>query len=319
MLALTACVGAPESGDVGADETDVQPIKAAHATFENVGQVTPVDQNQSADLDQFGLLSREGPNNQAPAGGGQSLTQAGIQYHNGPVMTSPITIYPIWYGTQWTAADKTLITSFITGLGASTWWTGIETTYTSSGGTPVSTSVSLGAQYTYPSPKTSLTDNGVFSAVKNSIGAGKLPSNANGIYVLLTSKEVHESSGFCTQYCGWHTNGTSGIDIKYSFVGNAATQCPSGCSAQSGGPNGNPGVDGLVSVLAHEIAEAASDPDLNAWWETSSGMENADKCAWTFGSMSGSSPNQYNMSFGGHNWLVQRNWKNSGSGACAMQ
>ena len=35
----------------------------------------------------------------------------------------------------------------------------------------------------------------------------------------------------------------------------------------------------MVSVIAHEAAEAVSDPNLNAWFD-STGQENADKCAW---------------------------------------
>ena len=47
-------------------------------------------------------------------------------------------------------------------------------------------------------------------------------------------------------------------------------------------PNGNAGADGMASIIAHELEEAATDPDLNAWYDAT-GAENADKCAWTFG------------------------------------
>ena len=39
----------------------------------------------------------------------------------------------------------------------------------------------------------------------------------------------------------------------------------------------------MISVIAHELAEAATDPKLNAW-SNKNGDENADMCAWTFGS-----------------------------------
>ena len=39
----------------------------------------------------------------------------------------------------------------------------------------------------------------------------------------------------------------------------------------------------MASVIAHELVEAVSDPQLNAWYDRR-GYENADKCAWTFGS-----------------------------------
>src|SRR5205085_9804377 len=97
------------------------------------------------------------------------------------------------------------------------------------------------------------------------------------------SSDVAETSGFCSQYCGWHTYGTiSGSNIKYAFVGNA-NRCLGGCAAQTVGPNGNAGVDGMVSVIAHELEETNTDPNLNAWYN-SRGSEDADMCAWTFGS-----------------------------------
>ena len=58
------------------------------------------------------------------------------------------------------------------------------------------------------------------------ITSNALPKDTNGIYFVLTSADVNASSGFCSQYCGWHSHGTiSGSDIKYSFVGNP-DRCP---------------------------------------------------------------------------------------------
>jgi hypothetical protein len=73
-------------------------------------------------------------------------------------------------------------------------------------------------------------------------------------------------------------------------------------------PNGNAGVDGMTSVIAHELEEANTDPDLNAWYD-GSGAENADKCAWTFGSAQTLLPSgaYYNQTLGLHNYLIQRN------------
>lgn len=61
----------------------------------------------------------------------------------------------------------------------------------------------------------------------------------------------------------------------------------------------------MVSVLAHEIAEAASDPLINTWMDAS-GEENADKCAWQFGVSSTASSN---VQFAdGSKYLLQMNW-----------
>ena len=70
----------------------------------------------------------------------------------------------------------------------------------------------------------------------------------------------------------------------------------------------------MISVIAHELEETTTDPDLNAWYD-SSGAENADKCAWTFGSAQTLLPSgaYYNMTLGGLNFLVQRNLQSTNS------
>ncbi|MEO8843125.1 MAG: hypothetical protein ABI591_19500 [Kofleriaceae bacterium] len=91
-------------------------------------------------------------------------------------------------------------------------------------------------------------------------------------------------------------------------------RCPSSCEDQTTSPNGNVGADGMASIIAHESEEAISDPDLNAWYDRS-GAENADKCAWTFGTQqTASNGSKYNLTFGGRNWLIQRNWNASTQG-----
>ena len=74
----------------------------------------------------------------------------------------------------------------------------------------------------------------------------------------------------------------------------------------------------MVSVIAHELEETNTDPDLNAWYDRR-GYENADKCAWTFGTQSQlPSGAAYNVSFGSSKFLIQQNWVNAGGGYCAM-
>ena len=73
----------------------------------------------------------------------------------------------------------------------------------------------------------------------------------------------------------------------------------------------------MASIISHELEEAVTDPDLNAWYDRQ-GQENADKCAWTFGSTStAANGSKYNMTLGSRKFLIQQNWVNSGSGSCA--
>jgi hypothetical protein len=194
----------------------------------------------------------------------------------------------------------------------------INTTYYDGSNMHVSNSVAYAGSTTdLGSQGTALSDAGVQAVVTSAI-AGGLPKDPNGAYFVLTSAEVNETSGFCTQYCGWHTHATiSGSDIKYSFFGNP-NRCPSACEAQSPGPNGNTGADGMASIIAHELEEAVTDPDLNAWYDHR-GYESADKCAWTFGTTSTASNGAtYNMTLGSRHYLIQQQWVNAGGGYCAL-
>lgn len=268
-----------------------------------------------------------------PAKAGQFSPQVesnlanGIDYHGGPVMKAAIgqNIYILWYGNWATQSPtgKTIVNDMIKNITGTPYYN-INTTYYQNNDTTknVKNKVNLKTQIddVNKSLGSSLSDAQIKQLVQDAITAGKFPADKKGIYLVLTTKDVTASSGFCTQYCGWHTHASmSGVDIKYSFVGDAA-RCIGSCAAQSASsPNDNPGVDGMASVIMHEIEEAATDPDLNAWWQTSTGMENADKCAWTFGTqLTAPNGSKYNVQWGPRKFLIQQNWVNANGGKCAM-
>lgn len=266
-----------------------------------------------------------------PALEGQSqavvLAGNGIDYHGGPVMTKPVNVYIIWYGnwaTQGGPNAKTIVQDMFNTVGGTPYYNINTTYYQNNSNTKknrVKNAVNLAGEIddVNKSLGSALTDTNIRTLVSNAITTGALPKDKNGLYFVLTTKDVNATSGFCTQYCGWHAHTTIlSADIKYSFVGDAA-RCINSCAAQSTGPNGNPGVDGMASVIVHELEEAATDPDLNAWWQTSSGMENADKCAWTFGTTY-TAPNGAlaNVKWGSRDFLIQRNWVNANGGLCSL-
>jgi len=254
-------------------------------------------------------------------GGGPSGGGNGISYHGGPVILGPVNLYYIWYGT-WDLQGQavSVLTTFGQKLGGSSYYN-INTTYTSGSGTHLTNMINLVASTTdnYSQGK-SLSDSAVQTVVLSAISSGRLgPADPNGVYFVLTSNDVTATSGFCTQYCGWHTHVASSLygQIKYAFVGDP-TRCPSACQQQTPGPNGNTGADGMASIIAHETEEAASDPELNAWYDTR-GYENADKCAWTFGTTYKTANGALaNMNLGGKDFLIQRNWVNANGGLCAL-
>lgn len=261
----------------------------------------------------------------APPAGSTAAVTPTISNHGGPVIGTP-TVYVVWYG-NWSRSNGTdtpegqqIVRDFLQGIGGSPYYA-INTTYTPSS-TTITGNVVWGGETTDSGSKgTKLSDTAIQSVVSAAITSGRLPYNPDGVYFLLTSSDVSATSGFCTRYCGWHTYGTiSGKGrFRYSFVGNAA-RCINACAAQTVGPNGNAGVDGMVSVIAHELEETNTDPDLNAWYD-SGGAENADKCAWTFGTtVLDSNGAYYNLTLGSRNYLVQRNLKIVGGlNYCVMQ
>ena len=248
---------------------------------------------------------------------GNAAGNNGILYHGGPVILGTTNVYYIWYGNWSGNSATTILTNLGQNIGGSPYFN-INTTYYNGSNTHVSNSVFyVGSTTDNYSRGKSLSDSAIQGIVSDALTSGRLAYDTHGVYFVLTSADVTASSGFCTQYCGWHTRGTiNGFDIKYSFVGNP-DRCPSACEAQTTGPNGNAGADGMASIIAHELEEAVTDPDLNAWYDFR-GQENADKCAWTFGSTF-ATPNGAlaNMTLGGRNYLIQRNWVNASGGFCA--
>jgi hypothetical protein len=72
-------------------------------------------------------------------------------------------------------------------------------------------------------------------------------------------------------------------NLIVGFVGNV-DQCPSFCTAQPQlpTPNNNVGANGMVSLIAHELSESATDP-LGTGWINPDGTENGDTCTFTYG------------------------------------
>jgi hypothetical protein len=274
------------------------------------------------------------PDTGARPGGPTVVTGNGINYNGGPVLKgNPVPIYVIWYG-NWngtgsnTQATVSLIDTWLNSAG-NTGYEKINTTYGDTTGN-VSGNLNLGAQiFDTGSQGTKLTDRKLTAIVTRSLSNG-LPTDTGGVYLVLTSSNVSEN-GFCSRFCGFHTAQTiNGADIKWAFIGNS-DRCPSACSIQATGPNspaaGVGGADGMINVITHETEEAITDPDLNAWFD-SSGAEDADKCNFRFGptttctvangctAAAATAAAKFNQTFGGHNWMMQMEWENSRGGGC---
>ncbi|HVT58406.1 MAG TPA: hypothetical protein VHR45_08395 [Thermoanaerobaculia bacterium] len=267
----------------------------------------------------WGVYRPGAPGVVAPRGAVLASGGNGILYHGGPVMLGTTNLYFIWYGSWGGNTAPAIMKDWANSIGGTPYFA-INTTYTDGGGQPVGNSVHFGgALFNSYSQGSSIDDNMVFAIVQAAIAGGSLPLDSHGVYYVLTSADVSEVTGFCSLYCGWHSNGTiSGTDVKFAFVGNPA-RCPGSCEGFPGSaPNGNAGADGMVSIITHELDESVTDPDGNAWYD-SNGNEVGDKCNFDYGgtytTVNGSAAN---VRFGARDFLVQRDWINANGGACAI-
>mmetsp|Transcript_1607 Transcript_1607/g.2480 ORF Transcript_1607/g.2480 Transcript_1607/m.2480 type:complete len:176 (+) Transcript_1607:1101-1628(+) len=152
-------------------------------------------------------------------------------------MEGPVNVYAIYYG-DWSkdSAGKAILANLFTNIGNTPYYK-IQQTYTNAAGTPLSATINFkgGVSSTYAySNGITLSDADIISIVLAAFNAVQFPVDANGVYFVLTSPDVQQGTttyGFCNTYCGWHDFFTtnSGVNIKYSFVGNPAN-CIDACS-----------------------------------------------------------------------------------------
>ncbi|OVA03287.1 Phosphate-induced protein 1 [Macleaya cordata] len=240
-----------------------------------------------------------------------------LRYHMGPVLSSPINIYIIWYG-KWAPSQKLLIKDFLLSISAnhraasspsvSEWWR-TATLYTDQTGSNVSRTVLIAGEYQdlKYSQGTHLTRLTVQQVIGNAVKSAPFPvDHKNGIYLILTSNDV-TMQDFCRAVCGFHYftfPSMVGYTLPYAWVGNSGKQCPEVCAYpfavpgyMAGGgpsalspPNRDVGVDGMISVIGHELAELASNPLVNAWYageDPTAPTEIGDLCEGLYGTGGG--------------------------------
>ncbi len=227
---------------------------------------------------------------------------ANMTYHGGKIMATAVT-KSIFWGTSWAnfTGDK------ITGL--DTWYTGYSnsnysgtvTEYTGTNGQVgratthqghvIDTSAATGGSNTAP----------ILAEVCKVITS---PDTAgNGFYAVYTDVP-RGNAGFCA----WHASGKCGSTIvQFAFFFNLDGDA--GCDPQDTSGLHSQGLAALANVTGHELSEARTDPSTTSTtgsggWFDSSGAENGDKCAWTWGAPL--------ISFSdGTQWKVQGEWSNA--------
>ena len=278
--------------------------------------------------------------------GSSFASASNLTYHGGPVMQTNKTYAIYWLpsGTTYDGGYESLINQYLSDVAAASGATdnvyspGVQY-YDSSqthiqyastfGGSWVDTSTPIpdhcSGQYTSRGLKVTgcVNDADLQAEVSHAIAANGWSPSPTTEFFVFTPRNVgscYDNAGTCSYmyYCAYHSDFVSGgNDVIYAnqpypdatSVG-AAGSCDVGQQ-----PNGD-WADATVNLVSHEHNESITDPDGNAWYD-SSGNEDGDKCAWTFGSAQGSSGALWNQTINGHHYYLQQEWSNASS-SCVL-
>ena len=227
-------------------------------------------------------------------GGGGSSSSPDMLYNGGDVMVTAAT-ESIFWGTSWAnySGDKISgLDNWYQGFGGSNYaktsdeYTGITgqvTANTSHLGHVVDTTKASGGN------RTSVILAEVCRQVSNPV--------TNGYYAVYTDVPRGHAG-----YCAWHSWGAcNGVNIQFAFFFNLDGDA--GCDPQDTSGLHSQGLAALANVSGHELSEARTDPRGKGWFD-SSGAENGDKCAWSFGAPLVTFSN-------GSQWKIQGEWSNA--------
>ncbi len=199
-----------------------------------------------------------------------SPTASNLAYHGGPEMTGTANVYAIfWEPTNNVQVNyNSLIQRYFGDVNGSGLYHNNTQYHTSAGKNP--SAEHLAASW---------------------VDKGSYPRSP-----LLDSDIQHEVSH--AQQANHSYFGSTTIYAAMPYA--ASFSCNPGSS-----PNKND-ADQTINVTSHEQMEAATDPLLNAWYD-SSGNEIGDKCAWKFGTRNASGGD---VTWNGHSYIVQKEWDN---------
>jgi len=194
---------------------------------------------------------------------------------HGAAVVSNAAFLPIFYDGATATALRSGIDAMVGNFSNSDPGMKVITQYSKSGNA-ISASLTHSADFVDNQPSTRrISDSGVRSYLSGLFSAGRISANPSTVYGVYLPQGTVSTLGryrSCSSYCGYHSSYTyNGMTILYAVF--PYNDC-SGCSL-----SGKTVLDITTIVTGHEIREAITDP-VNAWWESSSGYEADDKCAW---------------------------------------
>jgi hypothetical protein len=229
-------------------------------------------------------------------------TTPSVSYHGGPVIGA-VRVTPVFWGGFWSQPQGIQLVArleqFFDAILVSSLMDLLQEYSTPS--TTIGHGTRLASVTIATEPGTvvggiqTVSDAQIQQALAGWAAAGTIPpAGANNLYfVYLPPGVVVTMTGqtSCVDFCGYH--GTAGGGLFYAVE--PYVTC-SGCASGST-------LDALTRVTSHELAEAVTDPALDAWWDSATGYEIGDICNTSLAQVGG--------------FVVQNVWSNRQS-ACAL-
>ena len=240
----------------------------------------------------------------------QSSPAGALSYHGGPVMLSATTYAIFWIPSSGLLQDGRTRTSMSAhyqlvqeNLLAQYPGHGVDNNNTQyfqivNGSTNYIDNVAgLGGFYvdtsSYPASgctdpftgKNCISDAQIQAEIKKVMTLNGWTGGPNKMFLLFTSSGEGSCFGsYCaySYYCGYHSYFTGSSTVIY---GNEPYGDPNYCQAPgTPSPNGDPAADTAATVASHELTEAITDPQLNAWYVNDGHhTEIGDLCAYKYG------------------------------------
>ena len=250
-----------------------------------------------------------------------------LRNHGGPTMTTNTTYAIYWSPSNWSqtigSGYSGLINRFLADVAADsgkttnvyyteTQYSGIQYRSTFAGSVTVTDPLPASG-CTDSATSVCLTDAQLQSEIRAVVARQGWTANSQTEFFLFTAPGVGSCSGSScafTNYCAYHSwigsGSTATLYANMPYVDGV-----NGCDAGYH-PNGGQG-DATINVLSHEHNETITDEQGNAWYDLF-GYEDGDKCAWSWGAITGSGSAGYNQTINGHHYIAQLEYSNADRG-----
>jgi hypothetical protein len=229
----------------------------------------------------------------APRGAVHPLRAGNLINHGGPVQNAPRVFVVFWHWTSDPSGEQPYLDSFLSSIGGTSWLSTVNQYGGGSSGNLLAGTWSDSASIPNHPGDSAIQAEAARAA--SHFGAG----TSVNVQIVVATPTGHSTRGFGTQFCAYHGAVSADPNITYTdlpYMTDAGASCGENSVSST--------LDGVSIVEGHELAEAITDPLLNAWFD-SSGQEIGDKCAWI---------NLQDISTSGGSFAVQPLWSNSAGG-----